>query len=103
MSNKLLNASIFPKAISYEILKSWKSRNWQPIVVSNSCYNIMYTDMDTETKPFSSSAYHIFYNIMYTDMDTETKPFSSSAYHILPAEAAVCAITGPPIALRLSN
>jgi len=80
MSNKLLNASIFPKAISYEILKSWKSRNWQPIVVSNSCYNIM-----------------------YTDMDTETKPFSSSAYHILPAEAAVCAITGPPIALRLSN
>lgn len=41
---------------SYFILKS---RNWQPNVVSNSCYNIIYTDMDTETKPFSSSAYHI--------------------------------------------
>lgn len=80
---EMLNASIFSKDISYELLKSWKSRKWQPIVVSNFCYSVTCRTIGHRNKAILQLCL----------------PYFTSR------SCSVCSycFTGPPIPLRLSN
>lgn len=93
MCNKLLNASIFSKDILYELLKSWKSTKWQPIVVSNSCYSVTSRTIGHRNKaiqqlclPYFTSRSCSVCSYCFTDSPIPLR-LSNKIHHTYPCQA----------------